>query len=64
MPNPNDRNLVRLNREHDAIVANPKTDETLPLSRERFDIAFAGISIPSQCFQDSNGLVTIDAAKF
>jgi hypothetical protein len=47
-------------REDNAVVTNSKTGIPLPLAAERFDIAFAEISINSECMKDSQGRLTVD----
>ena len=61
MANAKNRDFVRPGGEDDAIVTHSKAGVTLPLSGEGLYIAFAGISISSQCVQDSNSHLTVDA---
>lgn len=63
MTNADYRNFVRTRREDDAVVTDSKARVTLPLSGERFYIAFTGISESSQRVQDSNSHLTVDATK-
>ncbi len=63
MANPHDRDFVRGYREYDAVIAHSKAKVTLPSSRECFAIAGTGVSVESQCMEDSKGRLTINCPQ-